>query len=98
MGTGRRRHREARPTCHGEPEMNTIVATLWPHLRRYRRLGLVAIAAMVGEVVTQLLSPWPLKFIFDSVLFRHNAGQLVVRSGLAGKNLRLLLLLSIAAL
>jgi len=49
-------------------------------------------------VVTQLLAPWPLKFIFDSVLFKHKAGQLVVRPDLAGRSLHLLVLLSIAAL
>jgi len=78
--------------------MRTIIATLWPHLRRYRKLGLIAMAAMVGEVVTQVLAPWPLKFIFDSVLFRHKAGQLVVRPVLAGQNLKLLVILSLAAL
>ena len=78
--------------------MKTIVSTLWPHIRRYRKLGFIAIAAMVGEVVTQLLAPWPLKFIFDSVLFKHKAGQLLVRPDLAGRSLHLLVLLSIAAL
>jgi ATP-binding cassette subfamily B protein/subfamily B ATP-binding cassette protein MsbA len=32
---------------------------------------LLAAAAMVGEVVTALLAPWPLKFVFDRVLLVH---------------------------
>ena len=78
--------------------MSAIISTLWPHLRRYRRLGVIAVIAMVGEVVTGLLAPWPLKFVFDSVLFLHVKGQLIIRHVLAGRNLRLLVLLSIAAL
>jgi ATP-binding cassette subfamily B protein/subfamily B ATP-binding cassette protein MsbA len=32
---------------------------------------LLAAAAMVGEVVTALLAPWPLKFVIDRVLLTH---------------------------
>jgi ATP-binding cassette subfamily B protein/subfamily B ATP-binding cassette protein MsbA len=32
---------------------------------------LLAGAAMLGEVVTALLAPWPLKFVFDRVLLTH---------------------------
>ena len=55
--------------------MTALVRTLWPYARRHRRLLTLALAAMVGEVVTALLSPWPLKFVFDSVLFVKGGGQ-----------------------
>jgi ATP-binding cassette subfamily B protein/subfamily B ATP-binding cassette protein MsbA len=32
----------------------------------------LALAAMVGESVTALLAPWPLKFVFDRVLLVHH--------------------------
>jgi ATP-binding cassette subfamily B protein/subfamily B ATP-binding cassette protein MsbA len=32
----------------------------------------LALAAMVGEAVTALLAPWPLKFVFDKVLLVHS--------------------------
>jgi ATP-binding cassette subfamily B protein/subfamily B ATP-binding cassette protein MsbA len=47
---------------------------MWPYLRPYRRTLSLALAAMVGETVTTLLAPWPLKFVFDRVLLvqSHN--------------------------
>jgi ATP-binding cassette subfamily B protein/subfamily B ATP-binding cassette protein MsbA len=32
----------------------------------------LALAAMIGEAVTALLAPWPLKFVFDRVLLVHH--------------------------
>jgi ATP-binding cassette subfamily B protein/subfamily B ATP-binding cassette protein MsbA len=32
----------------------------------------LALAAMVGETITTLLAPWPLKFVFDKVLLVHS--------------------------
>jgi ATP-binding cassette subfamily B protein/subfamily B ATP-binding cassette protein MsbA len=45
---------------------------MWPYLRPYRRTLLLALAAMIGETVTALLAPWPLKFVFDRVLLVHS--------------------------
>jgi ATP-binding cassette subfamily B protein/subfamily B ATP-binding cassette protein MsbA len=49
-----------------------ILRALWPYLRPYRRMLLLALAAMIGETVTALLTPWPLKYIFDRVLLIHH--------------------------
>ncbi len=49
-----------------------ILRALWPYLRPYRPTLLLAGAAMIGEVVTALLAPWPLKFVFDRVLLVHH--------------------------
>ena len=64
--------------------MVEILRALWPYLRPYRRWLYLALAAMVGETITALLAPWPLKFVFDRVLLVHHHGadaQLRVRMG-----------------
>src|SRR5215472_10694395 len=52
--------------------MIQILRAMWPYLRPYRRTLLLALAAMVGETVTALLAPWPLKFVFDRILLVHH--------------------------
>jgi ATP-binding cassette, subfamily B, bacterial len=49
-----------------------ILRAMWPYLRPHRRMLLLALAAMIGESVTALLAPWPLKFVFDRVLLVHH--------------------------
>lgn len=79
--------------------MKLVVRALWPRLRPQRKWLILAAAAMVGEVATAVLSPWPLKYIVDSVLFTHNAaGSLVLRTVLNGNAIRLLILLSALAM
>ena len=66
--------------------MIPILRALWPYLRPYRRMLLLALAAMAGETVTALLAPWPLKFVFDRVLLvhhHHGNAQLRVTMGSA---------------
>ena len=77
--------------------MTAILATLWPYLRRHRRLLVLAAAAMAGEVVTALLMPWPLKFVFDSVLFVQGDGK-QLRPRLGHHEVVLLVIISAAAL
>jgi ATP-binding cassette subfamily B protein/subfamily B ATP-binding cassette protein MsbA len=55
---------------------------MWPYLRPYRRTLLLASAAMIGETVTALLAPWPLKFVFDKVLLVHHHGGAHLRLSL----------------
>ncbi len=43
----------------------------WPYLRRYWGVSLFALLAMVVQTTMDLLVPWPLKVIFDSVLGAH---------------------------
>ncbi len=57
-----------------------ILRALWPYLRPYRRTLYLALAAMVGETVTALLAPWPLKFVFDRVLLFHHHQLRVIGS------------------
>jgi ATP-binding cassette, subfamily B, bacterial len=52
--------------------MLQILRAMWPYLRPYRRTLALALAAMIGETVTALLAPWPLKFVFDRVLLVHS--------------------------
>jgi len=63
--------------------MLEILRAMWPYLRPYRRALLLAGAAMLGETVTALLAPWPLKFVFDRVLLvHHHHGQAHLRVAL----------------
>jgi ATP-binding cassette subfamily B protein/subfamily B ATP-binding cassette protein MsbA len=79
--------------------MTDILRILRPYLRRHQRLLVVAGGAMAGEVVTALLMPWPLKFVFDAVLFeKGSGGKPRLRQDLGAHGVHLLLLLSAAAI
>jgi ATP-binding cassette subfamily B protein/subfamily B ATP-binding cassette protein MsbA len=57
---------------------------MWPYLRPYRRILVLAGLAMVGETVTALLAPWPLKFVFDRAILvghHHGGARLRVQMG-----------------
>jgi ATP-binding cassette, subfamily B, bacterial len=75
-----------------------IWSALEPHLHGQRRLLAIAAAAMLGEVVTGLLTPWPLKFAFDSVLFDRSGGHTHVRGSLSGHEVAILIVICAAAL
>jgi ATP-binding cassette, subfamily B, bacterial len=60
-----------------------VLKTLWPYARRHKGALVIAAIAMIGEVLTSLAAPWPLKFVFDSVLFaRDRAGHAIQRTSL----------------
>lgn len=61
--------------------MIAILRAQWPYLRPYRRTLAFAAAAMVGEIVTALASPWPLKFLFDKVLLTGPHHSVTTRLG-----------------
>lgn len=76
-----------------------ILRALWPYLRPYRRPLFVAGAAMIGETVTALLMPWPLKFVFDRILLvHHHHGQTHLRVALGGNQWVLLAVITGAAI
>jgi len=79
--------------------MISVLRMLWPHVRRHRGALALAAMAMVGEVLTGLAAPWPLKFVFDSVLFRPDAaGKPQLRTSLSGHALVMLAVIGGAAL
>jgi ABC-type multidrug transport system fused ATPase/permease subunit len=79
--------------------MISVLKTLWPYLRRHRGALVLAAAAMIGEVLTALATPWPLKFVFDSVLFTHGAGgKAKLRTVMDGHTLIILAVITGAAL
>lgn len=76
-----------------------ILRALWPYLRPYRGFLGLAVAAMVGETVTALLAPWPLKFVFDRVLLiNHARGDSRVRVELGAAQWQLLAIVSAATI
>ena len=79
--------------------MIAVLRALWPDMRRHRAGMLLVAFAMLGEVTTELLMPWPLKFVVDDVLFeRHPGGARTLRTSLSGHALHGLVLISLAAL
>lgn len=79
--------------------MLAILRALWPYLRPHRRALLLALAAMVGETVTALLGPWPLKFVFDRILLIHHLhGQTHLRLQLGSQQWVLLAIITGAAI
>jgi ATP-binding cassette, subfamily B, bacterial len=76
-----------------------ILRALWPYLRPYRRTLLLALAAMVGETVTALLAPWPLKYVFDRVLLvRHHGGNAQLRVTIGSAQWRFLAVITVVAI
>lgn len=45
-----------------------VFQILWPYARLYRRGIGLALAVLTLDTLTDLVSPWPIKFIFDNVL------------------------------
>jgi ATP-binding cassette subfamily B protein len=79
--------------------MNRVVHLLWPHLQRHRRVLVWAGLAMIGEVVTALLMPWPLKIVMDNVIFTGGPhGGRHLRTHLDSQTIVLLIAVSVAAL
>lgn len=79
--------------------MIEILRAMWPYLRPHKRTLSLALAAMVGETITALLSPWPLKFVFDRVLLvAHTHGPTHVRIALGHAQWTLLALITGAAI
>lgn len=50
------------------PGLGKVIRQFWPQIRQEKALLSVAIIGLVIEVLARLLSPWPLKLIFDYVL------------------------------
>jgi ATP-binding cassette subfamily B protein len=57
------------------PGLSRIARRFWPHLRKERRLIATSLLALLAEVGLRLLEPWPLKFVFDSVLASNPASN-----------------------
>lgn len=76
--------------------MIAALRLLRPHLRKYRGVLVIAVAAMLGEIATAVLAPIPLQRIIDSVVrpaLRHGTGHLD-----RGKVTLLVILVLVAAL
>lgn len=66
---------DARPTAKRIGHRLTIRELLKPHLGAL----LIGIVAVVGEGVTNLLQPWPLKIVLDDVLKAHSSHATLMR-------------------
>lgn len=45
-----------------------ILARFWPEVRKQKFLLILAWIGLLGEILAQLLEPWPLKLIFDHII------------------------------
>ena len=45
-----------------------ILTRFWPEVRQEKFLLMLAWVGLLGEILTQLLEPWPLKLIFDHII------------------------------
>uniref|UniRef100_UPI00262F7D83 ABC transporter transmembrane domain-containing protein n=1 Tax=Acaryochloris sp. IP29b_bin.137 TaxID=2969217 RepID=UPI00262F7D83 len=50
------------------PGLGKVIRQFWPQIRQEKALLSISIIGLVIEVLARLLSPWPLKLIFDYVL------------------------------
>ncbi|GMT41708.1 MAG: hypothetical protein IEMM0002_0119 [bacterium] len=51
-----------------------MIRRFWPEIRSYRLLILGAFTALLAETLLRILEPWPLKFVFDSLMTESSAG------------------------
>ncbi|KAI9132016.1 ABC transporter ATP-binding protein [Acaryochloris sp. CCMEE 5410] len=78
------------------PGLGKVIHQFWPQIRQEKALLSVAIIGLVIEVLARLLSPWPLKLIFDYVLLPDaNSTDLPVLGEVNPSVLILILALSI---
>jgi len=57
------------------PSLGQILAEVWPHLKPQRQRIALALGTLSLEVVLRLLEPWPLKFVFDTLLERAGGAR-----------------------
>ncbi len=50
------------------PDIRRLIRTLWPYARKHRPLISGSFLALFASVGFKTLEPWPLKYIFDSVI------------------------------
>ncbi|MEO1619976.1 MAG: ABC transporter transmembrane domain-containing protein, partial [Cyanobacteria bacterium J06632_3] len=50
------------------PGLQRIVRRFWPEISKQKGLLTLAGLALIAKVLSRLIAPWPLKFIFDFVL------------------------------
>jgi ATP-binding cassette subfamily B protein len=57
------------------PGLRRIIGRFWPEIRKQRLLMAGSFLALLAEIVLRALEPWPLKFIFDRVLWPKHTGK-----------------------
>jgi ATP-binding cassette subfamily B protein len=55
------------------PRLDRIVRRFAPLVAKHRRLAAGSVAALIFSTLLKLLEPWPLKIVFDRVLYGTNA-------------------------
>ncbi|MGF1568665.1 MAG: ABC transporter ATP-binding protein [Nodosilinea sp.] len=63
--TKRKRPKTAKAAFTG---LRRIMTRFWPEIRQEKFLLMLAWVGLLGEILAQLLEPWPLKLIFDHII------------------------------
>ncbi|MUG92068.1 ATP-binding cassette domain-containing protein [Scytonema sp. UIC 10036] len=81
------------------PDGLRIFQRFWPQIRKQKFLIAGSFLALLFETALKLLEPWPLKFIFDSILVTEsNTERLGISAAIKGMNPMLLLTLLASAI
>jgi ATP-binding cassette subfamily B protein len=66
-----------RPTTLQEtlPGFGRVMRRLWPYTRKQAPLAAGSVAALLAEICLRALEPWPLKFVFDTILRDGKSGH-----------------------
>src|SRR5215831_18489111 len=80
------------------PGLRRMVRHFWPYIRTQRFAIAVSLLALFAEVILRILEPWPLKFIFDSLLGSKRSRHLPLTALVQGINPTTLILLAVVAL
>src|SRR5512142_454515 len=79
--------------------LHRVYRTFVPHLRKYRRRFVLAYLALFAAMLMNLLKPWPLKIILDSIILdKAMPRRLVFVDSMAGYDKMILLAILCAAM
>jgi ATP-binding cassette, subfamily B, bacterial len=68
MSLGLKKRKRPKTPMAALTGLRRIVARFWPEIRKQRVLLVFAWVGLLGEILAQLLEPWPLKLIFDYII------------------------------
>lgn len=83
----------------GKSELNQVLYRLLPYMRPYRGRIALHVVLLAAIALLELLNPWPIKFVIDSVLGNHPLPEAfrVLLPGQTGEDKFFLLIMAVAA-
>jgi ATP-binding cassette subfamily B protein len=78
--------------------LRRVARRLWPYIRTQRLVLAGSLLALFAEVVLRVLEPWPLKFIFDSLLSSKHSRRLPLTALVQGVDPARLIVFAVLAI